>query len=213
MDLIFRCPLLFGHEKIYCIAVSWYRTSWNRWSQLRTICRWFVSECRIVKYAAVMFSYAWKHCVVNNRCHVNSYFTSTLRVINCIVTSIVFVTLPRARYFAHSNHVPSISGHPHRPGGVRHRVIQDRPLWGDVRLDHHLLQLPLHAEMGELAFETKLNKKHDIHKHNTLWCGAPTQSQCFVMFSFRSSSYQSGCTVAALSAQRPVEHYLQNITT
>ena len=38
----------------------------------------------------------------------------------------------------------------------------------------------------------------------------------FRLFSLRSSDYQLGCTVAAVSAQRPVEHVkntLQNITT
>ena len=51
------------------------------------------------------------------------------------------------------------------------------------------------------------------HKVSTLHCGASTQSSCFV---FGSSCYHLGCTVAAVSAQWPVEHvnnYLLNITT
>ena len=36
-------------------------------------------------------------------------------------------------------------------------------------------------------------------------CGASTQSQYFVVFSFRSSGYQLGCTVAAVSASGPCQ--------
>ena len=45
---------------------------------------------------------------------------------------------------------------------------------------------------------------------------ASPQSQCVVLFPFRILGYQLGCTVAAVSAQRPVEHVkyvLQNIMT
>ena len=45
-------------------------------------------------------------------------------------------------------------------------------------------------------------------------CGASTLSWCFLIFSFGSPGYQLGCTIAAVSAQRPVEHVknaLQNI--
>ena len=45
-------------------------------------------------------------------------------------------------------------------------------------------------------------------------CGVSPHSQCFLFFSFASSGYQLGCTVATVSAQRPVEHAknaLQNI--
>ena len=50
----------------------------------------------------------------------------------------------------------------------------------------------------------------------SIHCGASTQSQCFVLSSFGSSAFQLGCTVAAASAQRQLEHVkndLQNITT
>ena len=58
----------------------------------------------------------------------------------------------------------------------------------------------------------------------SIHCGAALQSQCIVLFSFVSSGYQWGCTlaaerervVAAVSAQPLVEHVkktLQNITT
>ena len=50
----------------------------------------------------------------------------------------------------------------------------------------------------------------DIHR------GACTQMQCFVLFSFGSSSYQLGCSVSALLIQQPVERIknaLQHITT
>ena len=46
-------------------------------------------------------------------------------------------------------------------------------------------------------------------------CGVSPHLQCFLFFSFASSGYQLGCTVATVSAQRPVEHAknaLQNIT-
>ena len=45
---------------------------------------------------------------------------------------------------------------------------------------------------------------------------ASTPSQCFVLFSFGSSTYNKGCAVAPVSAQLPVEHvknYLQDIKT
>ena len=51
---------------------------------------------------------------------------------------------------------------------------------------------------------------HDVHRL-ALW-----GIQSDVLFSFGSSSYQSGCTVTAVSAQKPVEYVknnLQNITT
>ena len=47
-------------------------------------------------------------------------------------------------------------------------------------------------------------------------CGASIPSRCFILFSLGSSGYQTGWTVSALSAQRPVEHVknaLQNIMT
>ena len=50
---------------------------------------------------------------------------------------------------------------------------------------------------------------------NIIHCGASTQSWHFVFFSFGSFGYLLGCTVAAVSAQQPVEHVknaLQNIT-
>ena len=46
--------------------------------------------------------------------------------------------------------------------------------------------------------------------------GASPQSWCFVLFSFGGSSYQLGCSKAAVLAQRLVEHIknvLQNIMT
>ena len=49
-----------------------------------------------------------------------------------------------------------------------------------------------------------------------LHSGASAQSSCFVLLSFGSSGYQLGTTMAAVSAQRPVEHVknaLQNIMT
>ena len=64
-----------------------------------------------------------------------------------------------------TNNFISIAGHPHRPGGAGHRVLQDGPLRGDVRLDHNLLQLPLHAQMGELA-HWRLDL--DNHQHTNM---------------------------------------------
>ena len=45
-------------------------------------------------------------------------------------------------------------------------------------------------------------------------CGSSALLQCFLLFSFGSSGYQLGCTIAVVSVQRPVEpvkNALQNI--
>ena len=40
-----------------------------------------------------------------------------------------------------------------------------------------------------------------VHRTHHIHCGASTKSRCFVLFSFGSSGYQLGCTVAAVSAK------------
>ena len=46
--------------------------------------------------------------------------------------------------------------------------------------------------------------------------GVAAESWCFILFSFRSSGYKFGCTIAAVSTYQLMEHVknaLQNITT
>ena len=59
-------------------------------------------------------------------------------------------------------------------------------------------------------------KRDQVRQDTLLHCVASALSWCFGLFSLWSSGYQLGCTVAVVSAQRPVEHFknaLQNITT
>ena len=63
-------------------------------------------------------------------------------------------------------------------------------------------------------FSTPLKCSRFVNQCNTLWGVLSVTMNCF--FSFGSPRYQLGCTVDAVSAQRPVEHVknaLHDITT
>ena len=67
---------------------------------------------------------------------------------------------------------------------------------------------------GALTRSAKRLEKQKSPKY--IQSASSPQSQCFVLFSLRGFGYQLGCTIATVSAQRPVEYVknvLQNITT
>ena len=82
---------------------------------------------------------------------------------------------------------------------------------GGLEVDAEVPSLPagrhvdrrLHLK-GKRRLLFRLSRILDIH------CGASTQSQCSVLFSFGSSGYQLCCTVAAMSAQQPVVKHVIN---
>ena len=69
---------------------------------------------------------------------------------------------------------------------------------------------PCHEDLGANRLSSFVCYRYTVR------CPLSTQSRCFNLPSIRRSGYQLGCTIAAVSAQWPVEHVknaLQNITT
>ena len=93
-----------------------------------------------------------------------------------------------------------------------------------IRVFHHLAQLPSHfcqisispGRTGQTHSKFKSTQPSPGAAGTPCTCTVGRQLSRDVLLTCGSSGYQMGCTVAAVSAQRPVEHVknaLQNITT